>query len=334
MGNAGKDKIRVYFTIDTETSLGGAWRNPAFKPLPVELTIFGKRGSRNYGIPLIMDILDQHGFRGTFFTEVFCSYVLGEDPVAGVCRYIQDRGHDLQLHLHPIYKFYRDAQAGLPPRQIDLFFQLSPDEQHQLLGEGVELFRRFSGKAPRAFRAGCYGASEATLTALRTLGVEIDSSYNLSYLDRTCGFQTRPLNAPAQMEGVCEFPVTNFRVAGAAGYKPLEISAVSVAEIVSTIRGVRETGCRDVVLMLHSFSLLKNLGVRFENCRPDGIVIQRLRKLCARLDEMRDEVEVGVLGEASATSLPRNQSQAVPSAGWLRPCVRKLVQGVDRLPWI
>jgi hypothetical protein len=71
------DKTRVYFTIDTETSMGGAWRNAAYAPLPTTRTIFGDLGSRSYGVPLIMDILEEYGFAGTFFVEVFCAHHLG-----------------------------------------------------------------------------------------------------------------------------------------------------------------------------------------------------------------------------------------------------------------
>src|SRR5579863_7786515 len=106
------DAMRVYFTVDTETSMGGAWSKPAYAPLPLDLTVFGKRGSQSYGIPLIMTILEDHGFRATFFTEVFCAYNVGYEPVAAALRSIQTRGHDAQLHLHPEQRFYRDYVQG------------------------------------------------------------------------------------------------------------------------------------------------------------------------------------------------------------------------------
>jgi len=303
-------------------------------PLPLERPVFGKYGSRFYGIPLIMDILEEHQLRATFFTEVFCAYVLGHEEVAKVLRLIRERGHDAQLHLHPTYRFYRDFLAGQPRRETDLVYQLTAEEQRDLIGEGVHLFRELSGHLPRAYRAGCYGGSEITLQALRENDVKIDSSYNLAYLGYTCGFQAQGLNAPVVMEGVQEFPVTVFRVAGSQGYKPLEISAVSVKEILMTMRGLQNAGCRDIVLVLHSFSLLKNLGVRYDHYRPDHIVIRRLRKLCAALAELKDEVEVAVLGEADGHSTLPPQPQFIPSAGWLRPAMRKIVQGVNRFPWL
>lgn len=328
------EKTRVYITIDTETSLGGAWRHAHYEPVSLDRSVYGKIGDRLYGIPLIMDILEEYGFRGTFFTEVLCSYFVGREEVAGVLRSISDRGHDGQLHVHPVYRFYKDFKEGKGRREVDLHFRLSLDEQREIIASGVELFRQMSGRSPRAFRAGCYGAAESTLIALREKGISIDSSYNLAYLGSTCGFETPGLNAPAVLQGVCEFPVSVFRVRGAGGFKPLEISAVSVSEILATIAGLRQAGCLDVVLVLHSFSLLKNIGLRFEECTPDRMVIRRLRKLCAALRERHDEIEVRVLGEVDPKTLRIPQPNVIPTVGWFRPAVRKAAQAVNRLPWL
>jgi hypothetical protein len=296
--------------------------------------VFGTIGSCEYGIPLIMDILEEHNFRGTFFTEVFCSLFVGSDEIAKVFRVIQERGHDCQLHLHPVFCFYRDYRNGKPRREMDLMCQLSPQEQYDFISEGVRLFREFSGVAPRAYRAGCYGGSEATLAALRDNGIVIDSSYNLAYLGQTCGFQTPGLNAPVLINSVYEFPVTVFCVPGTSGYKPLEVSAVSVSETLAALRALHNVGCSDVVLVLHSSSLLKNSGLRFENCTPDTIVIRRFRKLCMELARLRDEVDVRTMGDLDLNSIPAPQPQVVPMLGWFQPAVRKMVQAVNRIPWV
>lgn len=331
----GGDKLRVYFTVDTETSLGGAWRDPSHSAVPLERTVFGEHKSRFYGIPLIMDVLERYNFRATFFTEVFCASLLGSSQLTRAFRMIRDRGHDAQLHLHPAFRFFRDFLDGKPRREIDLMWQLSAEEQCRLIAEGVALFQDLSGKSPRAYRAGCYGASETTLTALHANGLVIDSSYNLAYVGGTCGFQRQSqLNAPAFVDGILEVPVTAFRVPGVSGYKPLEVSAVSVEEILTSIRCLRRAGCRDAVLVLHSFSLVKSPGLRYERLTPDHTVIHRLRTLCAALKHLEDEIEIAVLGELEMASVRTAPSHVIPSVGWLRPALRKTVQGLNRLPWV
>ena len=326
------DKMRVFFTVDTETSMNGAWADPGRRPLPLEIPIYGNTGSKSYGIPLIMDILEAHGFRGTFFTEVLCSHVVGADAVGEVFSYIRKRGHDTQLHLHPTYWHYRGYLDGRPPREEDLMFQLPADEQEELFSMGAKLFTEFDGKPPRAYRAGCYGASEQTLEVLSRHGIEIDSSYNLSYLDQSCGFQYRPLNGPRLFGRIQEYPVTNFRVQHQNGYKPIEICAVSVAEILMTIDALRDLGCRDVVVSLHSFSFMKRFSD--DGVVPDRVTIRRFKRLCSEIAQRSDEIEVCVMGETTLRNVQPESADWVPCVGWARPLIRKVVQGVNRIPWV
>ena len=89
-----------------------------------------------------------------------------------------------------------------------------------------------------------------------------------------------------------------------------------------------------MVLVFHSFSFLKRRGVRFEKARKDRIVIQRFRRLCAALARMQDEIEVSVFGKLDLARVNPSQPQVIPSLGWLRPAVRKAVQGFDYIPWV
>lgn len=327
-------RLRVYFTIDTETSMGGAWRNPAFQPLPLDTMIFGKREGEALGIPLMMDILEEHGFRGTFFTEVFCGYIVGFDPLQQVFDAVQQRGHDIQLHLHPIYRFYHDRLAGRPGREMDLIFRLSDVEQQEMIADGVALFRRLARKAPRAFRAGCYGGSRAMLSALRRNGIVIDSSYNPAYMGPERYDHQAAVNRSVWIDGVYEAPVTVFRGVG-SGHKPLEISAVSVGEILSTLKQMRRSGCADAVLVLHSFSFLKARQSRYREFSVNRVAVSRFRRLCRALARQAEDFEVCPLGEAPLPEpAPAAAPELVPSVGPWRPTIRKFVQGVNRLPWL
>jgi hypothetical protein len=74
--------VNVYITVDTECSLGGAWENPHWKLVGPDRAVLGRIGSQFFGIPLIMDILEEHGLRGTFFSEVLVRDLLGRDELA------------------------------------------------------------------------------------------------------------------------------------------------------------------------------------------------------------------------------------------------------------
>jgi hypothetical protein len=114
---------------------------------------------------------------------------------------------------------------------------------------------------------------------LRQNGIQIDSSYHAADLGATSGFQRASLNAPIILEGVHEFPVTVFRSPWVSGCKPLEILAVSASETLATLRGLAASGCRDAVLVLHSFSLLKNTGARGWLRSPIRKMVQAVNRL-------------------------------------------------------
>src|ERR1700675_1361305 len=173
--------VNIYITVDTETSLGGAWTSPELRPVAPALSVLGRIGPDLYGVPLIMDILEQHDLRATFFTEVLARDVVGPSELAEAYSSIKQRGQDPQLHLHPVFYFYHLVKQGmmsreqLPP-QMDLIGGLPFEMQLDLLKKGCSIFRDIFGSMPRAFRAGCYGASMSTLAALEKIGIFYDSS--------------------------------------------------------------------------------------------------------------------------------------------------------------
>ena len=274
--------VNVYITVDTECSLGGAWENPQWKPVRPDKAVLGKIGSTLYGLPLIMDILEEHGLRATFFTEVFIRDLLEGAELADAYVPILRRGHDAQLHLHPVFHYYREVTEGrlrredLPPR-MDLIGGLPFDTQIELLKKGRSIFCDIFGSIPVAFRAGCYGASMATLDALAKVGIDYDTSFNAAYLGDSCLMgPKKPTNIPWRSGSVWEIPVTTFETGAGSmrGLKPLEISAVSLWELQGVLEQAEHLGQEIVTVILHSFSFLKRADVQYRNMRPDHLVIE------------------------------------------------------------
>src|SRR5271166_923808 len=228
-------RTRVYLTVDVETSMVGAWRCPDRRPLSIDKVIFCKIGVTGYGLPLIIEELNKYNFRATFFTEVFFSECLGADQARITIDYILNNRQDVQLHAHPVFRYYSMALKEGTPEAFRRYRGLSDalndkdlDTQFALLSEAADLFRGFVGKHPVAYRAGGFRGDLNTLAALRRLGIPIDSSYNPSV---AASFpQNRPLpNVVQCIDGIIEVPLTNamcglnrFR-----GWKPMAISSVS-----------------------------------------------------------------------------------------------------------
>ena len=332
--------VDVYITIDTECSMGGAWNDAGVRPVPPERAILGKVGNSYYGTPLIMDILEENGLKGVFFIEVLATPVVDERQMADAYGQIVSRGHDAELHLHPVYSFYSDFLAGkikrdqLPPN-MDLIGRLPLEKQIELLREGNCLFRKLVGKEPVAFRAGCFGASSSTLAALQQAGIPYDSSFNRSYAGETCTIESPSTNVPWQQGGVWEVPITNFETGAFSlrNLKPLDVGAVSLLEMQSVLKQAARAALSPVVILLHSFTLFKWRGVQFHDLRPDRLVIGRFRGLCRFLRDNAKNFRVVTFAD-QPIFLPDAQQDYIPKMGSFVPFCRKLVQGINRAHWI
>jgi hypothetical protein len=332
--------VNVYITVDTECSLGGAWENPQWKPVGPDRAVLGRVGSRLYGIPLIMDILEEHGLRGTFFTEVLVRDLLGKSELADAYAPIKQRGHDAQLHLHPVFHYYHAVTQGLMrredlPARMDLIGGLPFDTQVDLLNKGCAIFRQIFGSMPMAFRAGCYGASMSTLEALARVGIHYDSSFNAAYLDDSCLMGPREAtNIPWRTGSIWEIPVTTFETGTGSmrGLKPLEVSAVSLCELQDVLEQAERIGQGTVTVMLHSFAFLKRADAQFRKMRPDRLVIRRFRKFCNFLQSNQDRFRVLTFSEIR--ELSQHPDVPLPRMGVLIPSLRKLIQAANRIYWI
>jgi hypothetical protein len=332
--------VDVFITVDAESSMGGAWLNPRWRPVSPERAILGKIGAKCYGVPLIMDILEEHDLHGTFFTEVLARDAVGSSELSEAYLPIRRRGHDVQLHLHPVFHYYSEVGEGhlrrdeLPPR-MDLIGGLPFETQVDLLEKGKAIFNEMFGMAPKVFRAGVYGASTLTLDALERVGIFYDSSFNSCCLGTSCLIERQPTNTPWQHGGVWEIPVTTFETGawGMRGLKPLEVSAVSLWEMRQVLEQAERLGQRIVVIILHSFSFLKRADVQFQRMRPDQLVIRRFKGLCRFLRRNRHRFRVKTFSDLAQT-LEATDRSSVPSVGVLVPVCRKLVQAANRIYWL
>jgi hypothetical protein len=332
--------LEVYITVDTECSMGGAWDVASWEPVPPERAILGKIGSQHYGTPLIMDILEQHGLRATFFIETLVSEVVPKAQIADAYGELKRRGHDPQLHLHPVYHYYSLFRQGeirreqLPPN-MDLIGSLPLETQLYLLKKGTCLFRKFVASNPVAFRAGNFGASVSTFSALSKLGFRYDSSFNAAFVGRSCLIEySSATNRPWEQNGVWEVPITNFETGAwrMRGLKPLDVGAISFIEMRRVLEQAESLGLQAVVFLMHSFTLFKKADVQFRRLQPDHLVIRRFRELCNFL--AKGSLRFKVMTFADKPNFTNSASQdSVPRIGSFLPACRKLVQAFNRVPW-
>ncbi len=337
-------KPGVYITFDVECSMGGAWDNPDRRPVSPERAIWGRFGRRELGLPLIVDTLGRRQLPGTFFLEAFIDeqgYPGTSEPIA---RYLLERGHDVQLHIHPNHLHYGWKLAGREHPMQDNIGRLPPDAQRAMLAEGVRRLTEWTGRAPVAFRAGNMGASEETLRQMEAVGLLIDSSYTFMYLGGQCDFaETQAYNGSKWYGGVLELALSGFRqpsVPGLRPAKPLDLVGISFEECRDGIRAINAAGA-DAVVILHSFSLFKVRDKQYNAGKLNRVVAKRFDWLCQWLGRHRDEHPcytfeqlAGAVRQEQYTARTVEPPLFDGAANVTRALARKFVQGVNNCYWV
>jgi hypothetical protein len=337
--------MNVYFTIDTESSMGGAWRHAERRPLRADRHIFCRIDGRDYGIGLITDVLARFGFRATHFVEMLATLVNGEDDTRTVFDYLLGRNQDVQLHIHPTYRFYANllqARASerhyQPPDSNDWMTTFPEARQLELLEEASGLFERFAGRTPAAFRAGCYAANRTTLRCLRRLGILLDTSFNPCCPECSFPADTLEPNRVSMVEDVWEIPVSVARTPlpeSAAGFKMADPCSLSIRELRTMLETGASRGQSHFVIVFHSFAAVKPRDETYARMRPDWIVIRRLEKLAAYIASRTDLYRVSTFQDLSRElPLTEDKPPRVAELGFVSAGLRKTVQGMNRFYWL
>lgn len=157
-------------SVDTEAQPDRASENH------IDRLIYGERDGDSLGIFKMMDIADQHNAKLVFFLD-YAEYHKYGEAILDVGREISNRGHDVQLHIHPEFipaTFY--AKANTVGAQK--FSTMEQGAADVLADHILELHERATGLPALAFRGGGYRYSRTILDALRARGVKYTSNEN------------------------------------------------------------------------------------------------------------------------------------------------------------
>ncbi len=294
-------RTRVFITVDVEGAEERIVRGRLQPPMGYDLRVWGRFEGldEEIGVPLLMDELEAQGHRATFFVEPLGSSYFGSEGLAQVVSAICGRGHDVQLHLHPIQKMI-DWHTRGQPRPSDDMADRTVDEQVALLREGRELLEG-AGAAPGsvvAFRAGNFGASNETWRAMELAGVALSSNYDPGYFDKTCRMRHDDARVGLfrPREGVWELPITCMRESSGR-LRHLQLTAVSVPEMRHVLGQLRAAGVAEVTLVTHSFEFCIIDSIEQRRGRVNRVNLSRLRGLSRFLREHEDDYEVVTVGE-------------------------------------
>jgi hypothetical protein len=342
-------KSHVYITIDVEASeermVGGRFQ-PA---MDYGLRVWGNLSNqpRPLGIEFIMSELEAYGFRGTFFVDPFGSNAFGFENLAQICRALHSRGHDVQLHAHPIQKDAFYLSGNRAPLRDDIG-SYALTAQVDLLRDGLTRLRDcgIPGGSIVAFRAGNFGASNDTWTALDIANLPISSNFNPCYFPLNCKLRTRfsssdlfavPSHRVVELPMTCflDTPIIPLPIPSALKprWRHLQISAVSSAETITCLRNAQALGVEHLTVLTHSFEFLFIDSINERKGRPNAINIARFRELLQFLATNRDHFAVRTVADLAKEN---PNSGHLPPKGWpngsrLERMSRFFEQGLKRL---
>lgn len=229
------------FTVDVEGHVGND---------PVEHLIFGKtKEGKLCGIDMLMDILDCYNMKALFFVDIAEAWDYGEEKISAVLQHIEERGHDVGVHIHP------DHMAD----KNKLFLsEYTRDEQYEIISKCTDFYERTLGHKPLAFRAGKYGANRETLDILAELGYAVD--FSEFYGQKWCHIDppVSKVNVRKLNNGLIEIPVTSYVSLDIGFYSRHDKldCGQTLSEFKAVINKLEKNNNDIAVMFAHSFSLI------------------------------------------------------------------------------
>jgi len=287
--------LNVGLTFDIEFSINGAFAEPETrKPLGRDGLLCRMEG-REAGIGTILNILNKHGLKATFFIETLQTAWFGDDEMGDVARRIAAEGHELQLHLHPAWLLFdnpdwRTAVLETPPvaEVHDSLLARPAEEARAIIEQGKAVFARWSLPAPTAVRTGSLIMDRALYPVFRDAGLTISSSVG-------CGIyqpQAPDLNlycAPRRFDEVMEIPVTSYWGADPLLRRRKRLATVigmGTREQKALLQSAQKSGAPCLVILSHvsEFCTLNE----DRTIRPNTRTIRKFEQLCSSLARSPD----------------------------------------------
>jgi len=269
--------------------MGGFFNGNNHMPVPAERRVYCKVRGKDYGINLIMDILDEYGLRGIFFVETEARHYFGETKILDIIGEIRKRNHEVQLHIHPTFRFFLKRE-----RTSDDMRKYSFEKQTEMLEDALGFLRKGGVSEILAFRPGNFNANDDTLRAARNSGLKFTSTTNLAFKNRYNISSTDPVqNDIHPLHQVIETPVTCFRQFPIRKrWGSFQICAASYREMKQALIFYHEQKLQVATFLTHSFELVRGQGPQFVKIRPSKTLIERLRRIARFLADTTSRFDV------------------------------------------
>jgi len=288
-------RTRVFLTIDTEFSIGGTFHSPqTLEPIGAQNVLCEVAG-RSEGLQFMLDTFAEHGLRATWFAETLQTAYFGPRPMGQLVRRIADAGHDVQLHLHPVWTYFdhadwRERLATVPPN--DDLHGRSVEQLMVWIRRGLAVFEAWGLSPPVALRTGNLMVDRSVYAAMRQVGLGVSSNIARAVFEPAEA--TLRFNSGVRLiEGITELPVFTYadlRLGSRTHRKVLTVTGSSSGEAVSLLEGAHAARAGAVVLLTHCHEFVK--GDMRGRLYVDRVNQRRLQAVCRHLARHSSRFEV------------------------------------------
>jgi peptidoglycan/xylan/chitin deacetylase (PgdA/CDA1 family) len=301
-------RTQVFITIDTEFSIGGAFSAPTTKQPIGAQNVLGDVQGRSQALGFMLETFRAHRISATFFTETLQTAYFGDEPMGQLARRIAGEGHDLQLHLHPVWTYFdhpdwRRQLSVVAPN--DNLHGRSVEQLSQWMQRGIDTFARWGLPRPVALRTGNLMVDRNVYRAMRQVGLSVASNIGCAVFEPDEA-ALRLNDGVHQIEGITEIPVLTYgglRIGRRLERKSLTITGSSAGEATCLLKRAHECGSPAVVLLTHCHEFVK--GDRAGALAPNRLNQRRLESLCRFLRDADDRFEVATMHRMSAAGRDR-----------------------------
>ena len=296
-------RTKIFLTIDTEFSVGGAFKAPqTVKPIGAQNVICAVN-SHSEGLDHLLETFAKHEMRATFFVETMQTAYFGEVPMGDIARRLAAAGHDVQLHLHPVWTYFdhprwQEQLAHVQPN--DDLHGRSVDQLAAWMQRGIDTFARWGLPLPVALRTGNLMVDRNVYRGMSRVGLKVASNIARAVFEPA--EESLRFNAGIhRIEGVVELPVLTYadlQLGARTHRKVLTITGSSLAETRCLLDRAQAGGAPSVVLLTHCHEFVK--GDMRGALQPDRVNQRRLADICRYLRDNADRFEVTTMDRMAA----------------------------------